>query len=543
MTSRRTRSDRAAGPKGEVRRDGNGLTRRKFLGVLGAEAAGAAALGALGNVGIGTLERTTALADPSSPASTSPLFFGRIFPNLPAFAPPSDALAAALRDIGKLGGHLDAKDNLAAGPVLLITDPSLSANNPNNPTHTPGTTFMGQFMDHDITFDTTSKLGIPTEPTSSPNGRTPVFDLDTMYGGGPAASPQLYQPDHTRLLIGSTPDGTHEDLPRNPNNSAIIGDPRNDENMMIAGLHGAFILAHNKTVDFLKAQHVPSNQLFAQARQLLTWHYHWMIVNEFLPLFVGPAIKNAVVTQGRQFYTPPTGAAFMPVEFQGACYRFGHSMVRPSYRANFTGENGGPFFGMIFDPAAESANPSDPADLTGGARANRRFIGWPTFFDFGDGNVKPNKRIDRHISTPLFNLPLAAIASHDPPPALAQRNLLRQVTWSMPSGQAIADVMGVDRVSPSDLNELTPYGLGLQKSTPLWYYALAEAEVMEQGLHLGPVGGRIVAEVIIGLLQTDPASYLSSNPSWTPTLPAKYSAPGQFRMIDLLAFAGVDGVR
>jgi len=103
--------------------------------------------------------------------------------------------------------------------------------------------------------------------------------------------------------------------------------------------------------------------------------------------------------------------------------------------------------------------------------------------------------------------------------------------------------MGVKRVSPSDLRELSPYGLGLEKSTPLWYYALAEAEVVEQGLHLGPVGGRIVAEVIIGLLQTDPASYLSSKPTWTPTLPAKFSPGGQFRMIDLLAFAGVDGVR
>jgi hypothetical protein len=312
---------------------------------------------------------------------------------------------------------------------------------------------------------------------------------------------------------------------------------------MIAGLHCAFILAHNNAVSFLKDQHVPTRQQFAGARQLLTWHYHWMIIHEFLPLFVGQDMVNTVLTQGRRYFTPPAGAAFMPVEFQGACYRFGHSMVRPSYRANFTGDGGGPFFGLIFDPAAEAANPLDPADLTGGARASRRYIGWPTFFDFGDGNVKPNKRIDRRISTPLFNLPLGAIASHDQPTALPQRNLLRQVTWSMPSGQGIAQVMGVDPLSPSDLRELSPYGLQLQKSTPLWYYALAEAEVVQQGLHLGPVAGRIVAEVILGLLQTDPGSYLVADPGWTPTLPAKYSPSGQFRMIDLLAFAGVDGVR
>src|SRR5438552_925106 len=128
-----------------------GVTRRQFLGRMGAGAAGAAALGAVGGVGASVMERAAALADPSTP-STSPLFFGRIFPNLPPFAQPSDQLTAALRDIGKPGGYLDANDNLAAGPVLLITDPSLSANNPDNPTHTAGTHFMGQFMDHDITF-------------------------------------------------------------------------------------------------------------------------------------------------------------------------------------------------------------------------------------------------------------------------------------------------------------------------------------------------------------------------------------------------------
>jgi hypothetical protein len=521
-------------------RNGNRVTRRQFLGGMGAGAAGAAALGAVVSVGASVLQRAAAHADPS--ASTSPLVFGRIFPDLPPFARPSDELAAALRDIGKPGGILDAKDDLAAGPVLLITDPSKSVNNPNNPTHTAGTHFMGQFMDHDMTFDTSSKLGTPTEPRSTPNGRTPTFDLDSVYGSGPVGSPQLYD-SPTKLKIGSTPDGTHEDLPRHPDNSAIIGDPRNDENMMIAGLHCAFILAHNKAVDLVQAPGMSDAQVFAGARQRVTWHYHWMILHEFLPLFVGQDMVNRVLTRGRRFYRPQKGGAFMPVEFQGASYRFGHSMVRPSYRANFTGQNGGPFFGMIFDPSAEAANPSDPDDLTGGARANRRFIGWPTFFDFGDGNVKPNKQIDRRISTPLFNLPLGAIASHDQPTALPQRNLLRQVTWSMPSGQSIADEMGVDALSPGDLSELSAYGLRLERHTPLWYYALAEAEVMAQGLHLGPVGGRIVAEVIIGLLQTDPASYVSSNPSWTPTFPRKYSTDGGFRMIDFLAFAGVDGVR
>jgi hypothetical protein len=160
-----------------------------------------------------------------------------------------------------------------------------------------------------------------------------------------------------------------------------------------------------------------------------------MILHEFLPLVIGPEVIDNILTNGRKFYTPPI--AQIPVEFQGAAYRFGHSMVRPSYRANFTSLGGQPFFGMIFDPLQEN-NP-DPDDLRGSARAPRRYIGWQTFFDFGDGNFRPNKLIDTKISTPLFDLPLSAIPGAEMvPTALPQRNLLRHLTWQLPSGQSIA---------------------------------------------------------------------------------------------------------
>jgi Animal haem peroxidase len=501
------------------------ITRRGFLARAGA-GAGAVALGG------GLFAAPPAR---SATAVTSPTTFGRMFPTLPAFAAATDKVRADLTDLGRAGGLLDARDDLAAGPVLLITDPSLSAGNPNNAAHTAGTTFVGQFIDHDVTFDTSSKLGVPTEPSSVRNARSPSLDLDSVYGAGPSGSAQLYDPaDTAKLKVGSG--GAFEDLPRAGDGSAIIADPRNDENLIIAGLHAAFLLFHNHAVDVVRADQprASAGEAFAQARRLTSWHYHWMVLHEFLPLFVSQAVVDDILTNGRRLYQPALGQAFMPVEFQGACYRFGHSMVRPSYRANLKGDRGQAFFGMIFDPAGDGQ--ADPVDLRGGVRARRRFIGWQTFFDFGDGEVRPNKLIDTHISTPLFNLPLGAITSRDQPQVLPQRNLLRGVTWSLPSGQAIAAHIGAPELSAADLSELRQYK-GFSTSTPLWYYALKEAEVISGGRHLGPVGGRIVAEVLIGLLQSDPNSYLVAKPAWRPTLgPSR----GQFRMTDFLRFAGVD---
>jgi hypothetical protein len=273
-----------------------------------------------------------------------------------------------------------------------------------------------------------------------------------------------------------------------------------------------------------------------------------MIVHEFLPKFVGQAMVDEILRNGRKFYTPPVPQ--IPVEFQGAAYRFGHSMVRPSYRANLAGQNGAAFFALTFDGKEEGQ--LDPNDLRGGCRAPRRFIGWQTFFDFGaiprpggqagtlSEDVRPNKLIDTRISTPLFDLPIGTIASGQPPTSLPERNLLRQVTWGLPSGQSIARLMGVPILSKQDLQALKTYRVGLDESTPLWFYILKEAEVMAGGQHLGPVGGRIVAEVLIGLIQLDRESYASS-PGWRPTLPSTTGhVTGDFRMIDFLTFAGVD---
>jgi hypothetical protein len=504
-------------------------SRRHFLGTLGA---GAAAVAGGGLAGTSDAAAGTRRAHSAGVVNASS--FTRLFPELPTFASQSKKVENALRELGKPSGLLDARDQLSAGPVLLITDPSLSANNPNNPNHTAGTTFFGQFIDHDITFDVGSRLGQPTDPKDAVNGRTASLDLDSVYGAGPVASPQLYDTfDSAKLKVEFG--GLFEDLPRASDLGAIIGDPRNDEHLIIAGLHAAFLKFHNNAVDALRLDGVPEPDLFAGARRLTTWHYQWLVLHEFLPLVVGQALVDDVLARGRRFYLPRTDQALIPVEFQAACYRFGHSLVRPSYRANLAGDGGQPFFGMIFDPVAQGQ--ADPVDLRGGARAPRRFVGWQTFFDFGDGQVKPNKRIDTKLSTPLFDLPLGAIASHDPPTALPQRTLLRHLTWKLPSGQRVAQAIGATVLSSQELSDLRSFGVGFERSTPLWYYVLKEAELMEQGLRLGPVGGRVVAEVLIGLLQSDPASFLAAQPDWQPTL----QNPGAgFRMTDLLRFARVD---
>jgi hypothetical protein len=459
--------------------------------------------------------------------------------DLPGFAEPSDEIRAALVALGAPGGPLDANDDLAAGPVELITDPALSINNPNNPEQTAGATFVGQFLDHDITADAGSRLGRPTSLRRSRNLRSARFDLDSVYGGGPEQSPDLYESaDPTRLRIESG--GRFEDLPRDAEGVAILGDGRNDENLIISGLHAAFLKFHNAVAE--RSAAAGDGVGFDATRRQVRWHYQWLILNEFLPAFVGATMVNNVLTEGRRFYQP-SGAAQIPVEFSTSAYRFGHSLIRPSYRANMAGQDGDPFFGLIFDPSQFGAD--DPDDLTGRSRAPRRYIGWQTFFDFDDGEVKPNKAIDATISTPLFQLPIFAISSDRGedvgPTSLATRNLLRHLTWEIPSGQAVAAAMGAPVLSQTDLADFGQFGGHLDTSTPLWLYILREAMVMSGGGHLGPVGGRIVAEVFIGLLQLDEGSYLAAATDWQPDLPQLDSASG-FRMVDLLTVAGVDPI-
>jgi Animal haem peroxidase len=466
--------------------------------------------------------------------------FGRLFPTLPPFAADTKLIRDALAELGAAGGPMDPGDDLS-DPITLITDPAKSVHNPNNPTITAGFTFLGQFLDHDMTFDPTSSLARRQDPESIRNFRIPALDLDSVYGGGPGASPQLYDQTvdggRTTLLTEEIPgsaavsidSATRLDLPRNSQHVAITGDPRNDENLIVSQLHLAVMRFHNRVVADVTAElgagYTPQ-EIFAEAQRVVRWHYQWLILHDFLPKTVGQAMVDDVLTGGPKHFKWRNDP-FIPVEFSVAAYRFGHSQIRPSYRANFGTSATDPsqqFFALFIDPTA-----TDPADLRGGRRAPRRFIDWQTFFDFGDGRVRPNKRVDTKLSTVLFNL---LGQPEGEPTSLATRNLLRNLTMKVPSGQRVAQAMQLPELAPADIDDLQPFQL--HKRTPLWFYVLREAEVTADGEHLGPVGGRIVAEVIIGLIRGDRQSYLRQDPDWTPT----YGSAGSFTMVDLLSAAG-----
>ena len=92
--------------------------------------------------------------------------------------------------------------------------------------------------------------------------------------------------------------------------------------------------------------------------------------------------------------------------------------------------------------------------------------------------------------------------------------------------------MGAEPLRPAETGLAA---LGWAAETPLWYYVLKEAEARTQGERLGPVGGRIVAEVLLGIIDADPESYRAVDRSWRPSLPHTGAA---FGLGDLLAFAG-----
>ena len=366
---------------------------------------------------------------------------------------------------------------------------------------------------------------------------------------GKNPGPKLLVGKNINVAAGGVTGDHRNDLPRGPEGFAQVGDHRNDENLVVAQTHIAFLKFHNKVCDTLSASGLAPEAIFTEARRLVTWHYQWLVLHDWVERITQKGIVAKILDHGREFYrfkrTP-----FMPVEFSAAAYRLGHSMVREAYSHNriftqgglapatlallfrFTGLSGG----IVGDLA-----PNPPAAPTPIAvLPSNWIIDWRRFHEVAlpnpaDVAFNLSRRIDPFVVPTLHTLPGGG-------GSLPFRNLKRGVMLGLPSGQSVAREMRIHNPLTPDEIATGPDGAVAKKHrlhlhTPLWYYILKEAEQRGNGERLGPVGATIVSEVFVGLVQGDRRSFLSlQGKQWRPELPSK--TPGDFTMADLLRFVG-----
>ena len=434
-------------------------------------------------------------------------------------------------------------------------------------------TYFGQFIDHDLTFDPDGSFQKQKDPDATMDFRTAAFDLDNVYGRGPGDQPYLYDTDGKSFLLGGpltqgNPPGAR-DLQRNGSGRAMIGDPRNDENAIVSQLQGLVLRFHNRMV----VDHPDLS--FPEIQMIVRHHYQFVVVNDFMPRIVNQAVLDGLKTNGAYdkakltlFHTcfNKFNQPFMPVEFSVAAYRLGHSMVRPGYRLNDA------ILLPIFPlpPSETTGLIGQPEGLTGfRSLISDWAIDWGRFIDidtraYGTASATPTNpqkidnfrrlqfayRIDTALVDPLKNLPPAVVSTDNPPASLALRNLLRGRQFGLPSGQTVAAAIGAPILADKDIkigqgvdtpdtplpDIVTAAGSAFAGNCPLWTYILAEAMNNQADVtvpvtgkqqittpQLGPVGGRIVAEVFLGLMFADPGSYLTRDMDWTPTPGTPYA--------------------
>ena len=405
--------------------------------------------------------------------AVTPRTYARMFPELPSFT----ADEAFLHALGRAGGLCDGGDR---------DDPAESA---------AGWPVFGQFVAHDITADR-SALRSHADAAALQNARSPQLNLECLYGDGPVGHPFLYQRnDPAKFVLG--PGGA--DLQRNAEGIAVIGDPRNDSHTLVSQMHLAMLKVHNGFVDEARRSQVANDRVFEEAARQLRWHYQWCALHEFLPALVGEALAREVLDEGPRWFRP-AGAAFIPLEFADAAYRYGHGQIRHRYLLNRETE-----------PVAVFP------DLLGFQQVPReRAIDWSLFFDApGRPAAQRSKKIDGKLVQSLIELPVAITGECeiDAYHSLAVRDLQRGQGVGLPSGEAVARHLGAAPLTPEQVGVAAS---GWRGETPLWFYILREADVVTGGHRLGPVGGRIVAEVLVGLVDRDDASFRRVDPQWRP---------------------------
>jgi hypothetical protein len=431
-----------------------------------------------------------------APERVGPHDYGGRYGSLFEELPPLEVDEDALHELGRPGGLCDLGVDFVDD-----ADSHVSAVWP----------FFGQFIAHDLTADR-SPLGHRADPAQVRNFRVPKANLEGVYGAGPVGSPYLYSKDDPAKLLLS-PSGS--DVPRNHEGIALIGDPRNDVHLFTSQMAVAFIKLHNGLVDRLRHDQVAEQDIFEQARGAASWHYQHVILREFLPGLIGAQLTAELLDSGPQLYGVERGS-YIPFEFADAAYRYGHAQIRDRYQVN---EHFGPC--PVF-PDLMGFGPVPPEHT----------VDWALQIDVeGRAPAQRAKRIDARLPAPLIALP-TQISGSEPGTdyaSLANRDLQRGQAVGLASGEAIAQRLGVPELSAEQVGLAER---GWAGETPLWFYILKEAEVLHDGERLGPVGGRIVGEVLVGIIDADPESFRSVDPNWMPTLPARRA--GAFGLADIL---------
>jgi Animal haem peroxidase/TAT (twin-arginine translocation) pathway signal sequence len=523
----------------ETSLDINMISRRQFLLSSIATTAGVAAAGCG--------RRVVKNEGAKSVCDTDGCYYTRMFPKL-ARTPPVPNLVVE-QGLADLGQAMTDRDSIQANPNGMAL---------------AGYTYLGQFIDHDLTLDITPLESAYPEAECIRNFRTPFLNLDHVYGGGPTVSPFLYEisgpPGNERFLIGMTLkhggfEPTPDDLPRNSNGIALTGDPRQDENLIIAQLHVAFLKFHNRVMDELekldkgersKVQSAGpvGGTRFERARRFVTWSYQYIVLNDFLEEVIDPQTLKDVQRKCAEGVGGGPRHFEIPIEFSAAAFRFGHSMVRDLY-GFYNHERHHDDVGLACLLALIGPGTDDKACAEQGLpRRPIPFvlpadwvIDWSHFFNLNNPKLNHARKIDTMIAEGLHHLKLETMAQFNttlvdkfqqfesPKNVLPVRTLWRGSRMGLPSGQDVAGALHIEKPLTDDeiqkgLHEkiLTKYGF--HKDTPLWYYILKEAELERfgNGLHLGPVGSHIVAEVIADALLADPNSYVSIEPKWKPVI-------------------------
>lgn len=522
--------------------------------------------------------------------------FGRMFPELP----PARYGATLQDDMLVMQAVAATMIRIDPGAPITVAEPA-----DESPTIPAGYTYFGQFIDHDLTLDVASSLDRETDPEAVQDFRTPRLDLDSVYGRGPDEQPYLFNPDLTmRLGPNRALDPKRHvrpDVLRVPPEAAadstsltgdrdcaraLIGDKRNDENLIVLQMHALFVRLHNAFMRIERdawlrtkpGQPVAFEQIFSNAQRRTRWTYQYLVVHDFVRRVVGQAMFDRVWNGGKvvlEVYDPGNAAyPYMPIEFSVAAFRLGHSMVRPSYALNERAGGGHARLPVFGDPSGPDGC-TQRNNLNGFRPLPDHWgIDWSYFF----GKLRarhpkgarvvpqPSYRLDTLLVDPLMNLPDKPGERGDVRRSLPARNLMRGAALGLPSGQLVARRMGLIPLSDHELWSVAGNLPGpddeanpdlrrrraslpatfdsLKGNAPLWYYILREAELanlaevdgrMLGGACLGEVGGRIVAEVLIGLLLKDEQSYLNRHPRWRPAgLDGKPTAA--FTMETLAAF-------